>query len=1147
MPSVEPSQTPIKGEFIEMDNDRYYVIRQVEKLPPFFISVVSDSDHWLFVASNGGITAGRVSPEHALFPYLSVDRIYDSATQTGSKTLIQVTSANQTQAWQPFNQDFNQHYNISQNLYKNTLGNKLCFEEINHDLGLSFRYSWHTSDKFGFVRECQLVNLTKQALNIRLVDGLQNILPAGTPRITQTTASNLVDAYKWNELEPSSGLGIYSLYSGITDRAQPSESLYATTVFALGFEQPNVLLSTTQLKDFYHSHSLTTEHYTRGVRGAYLVETKFSLASQNTKSWKIVANVEQSQEQVTELIQTICNQDILTQINTDLARGSDQLARIMAAADGFQVTNEELVSVHHYANTLFNTLRGGIFADQYKIALDDFRHTLKSFNLALYQQHQQRLDALPQHLEVNQFIQHIQLLKDPQLLRLATEYLPVTFGRRHGDPSRPWNQFEIKVRDKNGKQNLSYQGNWRDIFQNWEALCFSYPEFIESVIAKFVNASTLDGYNPYRITKSGIDWEVEELDDPWSFIGYWGDHQIIYLLKMLEMSASFHPQTLSRWLSQALFAYANVPYRIKPLEQILENPKDTVIFDEEAAKTIAQRVSEIGFDGKLLTDAQGKVYQVNLLEKLLVPLLAKLANLVLDAGIWLNTQRPEWNDANNALVGQGVSVVTLNYLRRYIAFMQTLLAEQNLTYSLSQEVATWLTDTASILARVAATLNDQPVSAACRYQTLLELGQVATKYRSKLYQKGHFSGKAQMAGTALDNFLSDALSVVEHSIKQNQQQDKLFHAYNLLHFSSTTADIDHLYPMLEGQVAALSAHMLSPKQAIQVVQALYQSAIFSAEHDTFMLYPDRSQQSFLSKNQIAVQALQAIPIFALMIDKNDKRIVLKDAQQHLRFSPELKNSSDLQAQLAQLKGDYPQLTSQVNQQILALYEETFNHQAFTGRSGGMFGFEGLGCVYWHMVSKLLLAVQEYFFISLAQASDNQDTQVLGELYYKIRAGLGFNKSPQEYGAFPCDPYSHTPKHSGAQQPGMTGQVKEEILCRFGELGIVVENGQVSFKPRLLRVQEFLAQPKTLTYLDVHKQWQTLTIPAKALAFTWCQLPIVYRLADTSGLTIEYQNGHQDKQQKLALSAEQSQEIFTRTGQIRSIEICLSQQDLFNEV
>ncbi|MCC5021732.1 MAG: hypothetical protein J6386_02535 [Candidatus Synoicihabitans palmerolidicus] len=39
----------------------------------------------------------------------------------------------------------------------------------------------------------------------------------------------------------------------------------------------------------------------------------------------------------------------------------------------------------------------------------------------------------------------------------------------------------------------------------------------------------------------------------------------------------------------------------------------------------------------------------------------------------MNTQRPEWNDANNALVGYGVSVVTLAYLRRLLRHVQDAL------------------------------------------------------------------------------------------------------------------------------------------------------------------------------------------------------------------------------------------------------------------------------------------------------------------------------------------------------------------------------------------------------------------------------------------------------------------------------------------
>ena len=90
---------------------------------------------------------------------------------------------------------------------------------------------------------------------------------------------------------------------------------------------------------------------------------------------------------------------------------------------------------------------------------------------------------------------------DPQLERLCREYLPLTFSRRHGDPSRPWNRFSIATRNADGTRILNYEGNWRDIFQNWEALAVSFPGFVSGMICRFLNASTADGYNPYRITR----------------------------------------------------------------------------------------------------------------------------------------------------------------------------------------------------------------------------------------------------------------------------------------------------------------------------------------------------------------------------------------------------------------------------------------------------------------------------------------------------------------------------------------------------------------------------------------------------------------------------------------------------------------------
>ena len=1138
----------VTGEFVTLADERFYAIRNVDKMPPFFVSVVSDSDHWMFIASNGGLTAGRVSPETALFPYITVDKIYESTAHTGSKTLLRVHRGSQQYSWEPFNTEQDGRYTLTRSLYKNTLGNKLLFEELNHDLQMVFRYCWVNSDTYGFARQCELENLGDAQCDIELLDGIQNILPAGTPLFTQTNSSYLVDAYKWSELEETTGLALFSLFSGISDRAEPYESLRATTVFCLGLDDYQVLLSSGQVDGFRHGNSVVQETHKRGIRGAYLVNASFSLQPLTSKRWQQVANIQQSQSELVRLNQQLQQPAAVAEdIAQSVAAGSDTLSRIMAAVDGFQVTSDEVVSVHHYANVLFNTLRGGIFDEQYVVLSKNFSRHIELFNKALFQIHKQFLHALPEKIDCMKLRDAVQEQNDQQLIRLTYEYLPITFGRRHGDPSRPWNQFSIKLKDEQGNRLLTYQGNWRDIFQNWETLLFSYPEFIEYVIAKFVNASTADGYNPYRITNEGIDWEVEEPDDPWSYIGYWGDHQIIYLQKLLELSSAFHPDRLSELLHESVFSYANVPYRIKPFDSLLKDAKSTVDYNHEQAVQIEERVAELGADGKLLLSNNDTVYQVNLLEKLLVPLLSKLGNLVVDGGIWLNTQRPEWNDANNALVGHGLSMVTLYYLRRYLTFLQKLLADQPGTVTLSKDVSQWLIETAAILKRLRTKLNGSQMSGPDRYEVLRELGEAASRYRASVYQQEFFSATDTQDVTLVTTMLSDALVAVDHTIGNNQREDGLYHAYNLLDQQREALQIDTLYPMLEGQVAAMSSGAITPTQTVELLNTLFNSEIFRPDQQSFLLYPDRELPRFLHKNCVPGEQVQALPLLMTMLEKHDERVITQDSAGTYRFNADITNAKDLDARLDELEPVYDATLEASRQELLALYEQVFNHKAFTGRSGGMFGFEGLGSIYWHMVSKLLLAVQERFFAARDQSADDATCRALGHQYYRVRDGIGFNKTPTQYGAFPTDPYSHTPLHLGAQQPGMTGQVKEEILTRFGELGLRVSEGAVSFEPALLRPTEFTSETMPFRYLDVSDQWVELTVPESGLAFTWCQLPFIYRLDDNQSpsLTLHLDNGECQNQPTLSLPAELANHLFQRNGKLRMIEVVLNSSMLLS--
>ena len=60
---------------------------------------------------------------------------------------------------------------------------------------------------------------------------------------------------------------------------------------------------------------------------------------------------------------------------------------------------------------------------------------------------QARVDLLGEFNEsgLDRLLEEVRSVGDPALLRLVSEYLPISFSRRHGDPSRPWNQFSIRL------------------------------------------------------------------------------------------------------------------------------------------------------------------------------------------------------------------------------------------------------------------------------------------------------------------------------------------------------------------------------------------------------------------------------------------------------------------------------------------------------------------------------------------------------------------------------------------------------------------------------------------------------------------------------------------------------------------------------
>ena len=1131
----------IKLESITIQNEQFYRISNSDLMRPFFMSIVSDANHWMFISSNGGLSAGRKNSDHAIFPYYTDDKITESYDMTGSKSIFRIKKEGKLSIWEPFSERYSGTYQYSRNVYKNTYGNKILFEETNHDLKLTYRYMWNSSNTYGFVRKSSLINNSDSEIQIEILDGLQNIMPHGANTDIQAIRSNLVDAYKRHQLVHQSGLGIYTLSAIIVDRAEPSEALKANIVWSKGLENCKYLLSSLQLDPYRNGLNIDQEVDIKAEKGAYFVNAEITLAPGGSKDWMVVANVNQGPSQVVEISETVAaDSEIIQKVNDDIALGTSRLIQLTSASDGFQLTADKKGNARHYANTLFNIMRGGIFDANYVIEKWDFTNYLTQANKKAYQNNEDLLKNFPDTFTLFDLREAAYQNEDKNFRRLALEYMPLKFSRRHGDPSRPWNKFSINTQSEiDGSKILDYEGNWRDIFQNWEALAHAYPEFVESMIHKFLNASTFDGYNPYRITKGGIDWEVIEEHDPWSYIGYWGDHQIIYLLKFLEFFQDHYPERLQPFLNKDRFVYANVPYKIKPYNDLLAHPKDTIVFDYDLDKKIREERDLLGADGALLKDQSGTIYQVNFVEKLLATILAKLSNFIPEAGIWLNTQRPEWNDANNALVGNGVSMVTLCYLRRFLVFFKKLLSNSKIEgTAVSEELMIFFVQVTRTLEDhqhvLSGKINDKD-----RKLILDGLGVAASDYRLCIYEQSFSGRKENILRDDLEGFVNISLLYIEHSIVTNKRDDNMYHAYNLMTVKNDEEiSISYLSEMLEGQVAVLSSGYLSSVEALQLLDGLKHSQLFRSDQYSYLLYPDKELPTFTEKNIIPKEKAESSSLLQRLLADGNTQIIEQDMLGNYHFNGNFNNADSLKNELNSLSTIYKELAQNDRELVLEIFEEVFNHKAFTGRSGTFYGYEGLGSIYWHMVSKLLLAVQECCLKAIRNQESDEIIGRLLEHYYEINEGIGVHKSPELYGAFPTDPYSHTPAGKGAQQPGMTGQVKEDILSRSGELGVFVENGRLRFNPCLLRAEEFLKHPKLFHYIDVTQKEKTLQLYRHELVFTYCQVPIVYSLAAENCLDITYRDGSISSTPGLKLDTTTTQKLFKRTGEIESVKVNL---------
>jgi hypothetical protein len=301
--------------------------------------------------------------------------------------------------------------------------------------------------------------------------------------------------------------------------------------------------------------------------------------------------------------------------------------------------------------------------------------------------------------------------------------------------------------------------------------------------------------------------------------------------------------------------------------------------------------------------------------------------------------------------------------------------------------------------------------------------------------------------------------------------------------------------MLEGQVAALSSGAIAPAEAARRRGPVRERSLPPRPAQLHAVPGPQAARFSWRRTGSAPTRSPPCRFVARMLANGDERIVVRDAEGCYRFSAEFRNVGDLNAELDLLvaglrrrdRGRAPRAGGalRVGVSPQGLYRPVGHHVRLRRAWARFTGTWWPSCC-WPCrrtsSRRSSRARPGHMPAPGAAVLPRPRGHRLQQDARRVRRVS--DRSLLAYAAACGRPPAG---HDGA------GQGRDPH--RFGELGVRVEHGAVRFEPALLRRREFVADARPFRYLDVEGHWQHLEVPAGALAFTWCQVPILYRLDD----------------------------------------------------
>lgn len=298
------------------------------------------------------------------------------------------------------------------------------------------------------------------------------------------------------------------------------------------------------------------------------------------------------------------------------------------------------------------------------------------------------------------------------------------YGRKHGDMERDYNKFDIPSR-----YYSSGPGNFRDVNQNRRNDLFFAPFVKDYNIKTFFSLIQVDGQNPLSVRPNSFKAGKEALEaipskyvrdearlskllesydpaalytllvDEWGVNkeeakkilhdvlkastqqieanfgeGYWVDHWT-YNVDLLESYSSIYPDQEEELLFNDSYGYFHSPVYVEPRSEkycYIEEGKirQYGAIDLKALKERCERENIDLTKTDWLKDEKGNVIKTTLANKIIQLVLVKFSTLdSLQMGIEMECEKPGWNDAMNGLpglFGSGLSeTIELLRLLRY--------------------------------------------------------------------------------------------------------------------------------------------------------------------------------------------------------------------------------------------------------------------------------------------------------------------------------------------------------------------------------------------------------------------------------------------------------------------------------------------------